>query len=135
MAGVCLGPDALTFLERFDRTVAVATVDATTCAPVASKSSSVLAPSGTGSPPLGLVARQLQSIDACSGKAQPFLRVHRVMSSWDALYFRLRANFDGLKSEYIPFPPPPLTLSTRSGKSKSDGKDDDCLQGDLEAEA
>lgn len=28
-----------------------------------------------------------------------------MMTSWDALYFRLRANFDGLKSEYSQSPP------------------------------
>ncbi|MCJ1230893.1 hypothetical protein MMC12_007567 [Toensbergia leucococca] len=30
------------------------------------------------------------------------------LTGWDVLYFRLRANFDGLKSEYCPEPPKPL---------------------------
>ena len=131
MAGVCLGPDALTFLKRFDRTrvtaaigtemipagtAAIADATVTRAPPLAEEVSSVSDPSSAGGgspPPLGLLARQLQSIDASDGKARPFLRVHRVMSSWDALYFRLRANFDGLRSEYVPFPPPPLALSTQ----------------------
>lgn len=32
--------------------------------------------------------------------------IEQTFSSWEAIYFRLRANFDGLVSEYIPHPPP-----------------------------
>ena len=37
------------------------------------------------------------------------------MTSWDTLYYRLRANFDGLKSEYVP-EPPKLDI-TRDGRA------------------
>ena len=30
------------------------------------------------------------------------------LTTWKTLYYRLRANFDGLKSEYVPSPPPNL---------------------------
>ncbi|KAL3477167.1 FAD/NAD(P)-binding domain-containing protein [Aspergillus californicus] len=76
MAGVCLGPDMLTFLNRFDGV----------------------------KDPLGIAASQGQSLDS-NGHAHPFMRIKRLMTSWDALYFRLRANFDGFKSDYVPNPP------------------------------
>nr|QJQ82455.1 BisA [Biscogniauxia sp.] len=60
--------------------------------------------------PLGIASVQLQSLDQ-KGKVHPFLRVNRIMSSWDALYFRLRANFDMRASDYVPYPralEPPL---------------------------
>lgn len=77
MAGVCAGSDVLRFLERFDRLAHV---------------------------PLGIQSECLQAIDA-QGRVTVFLRAQRLMTSWDALYFRLRANFDRLKSEYHPDPP------------------------------
>ncbi len=86
MAGVCLGPDVLRFLQRFDRAAHI---------------------------PLGIPAEQLQSLDA-QGTAHPFLPVRRVMCSWDALYFRLRANFDGLASKYVPHPPGPQEADGRA---------------------
>ena len=33
-----------------------------------------------------------------------FLRAERVLTSWDSLYYRLRANFDGLESRYCGCP-------------------------------
>lgn len=77
MAGLCLGIDVLQLLKRFDR---------------------------ISETPLGIPSIYLQSLDQ-QGKAHPFLRVNRIMSSWDALYFRLRANFDMRASEYVPSPP------------------------------
>ncbi|KAI1099777.1 FAD/NAD(P)-binding domain-containing protein [Jackrogersella minutella] len=77
MAGVCLGEDVQKLLKRFDRASEV---------------------------PLGIQCVQLQSLDQ-QGEIHPFLRVNRIMSSWDALYFRLRANFDVKASEYVPHPP------------------------------
>jgi len=77
MAGVGLGPDVLRLLERFDRVAEI---------------------------PLGIPSVQLQSLDQ-QGKAHPFLKARRILSSWDALYFRLRANFDMLASDHVPFPP------------------------------
>jgi 2-polyprenyl-6-methoxyphenol hydroxylase-like FAD-dependent oxidoreductase len=83
MAGVCLGADVLRFLERFD---------------------------GASEIPLGIESLQLQAVDH-KGQVQPFLKARRVMSSWDALYFRLRANFDALASSYVPSPPSPAVYS------------------------
>lgn len=77
MAGVCLGPDVLEFFKRFDRVPEI---------------------------PLGIPAVQLQSLDR-QGKVHPFMQINRVMSSWDALYHRLRANFDMRVSEYVSCPP------------------------------
>jgi 2-polyprenyl-6-methoxyphenol hydroxylase-like FAD-dependent oxidoreductase len=79
MAGICLGADVLRLLDRFDRVDKVQ---------------------------LGLPSVQLQSLDN-HGKAQPFLKASRVMSSWDAVYFRLRANFDFFASDYVLYPPAP----------------------------
>jgi 2-polyprenyl-6-methoxyphenol hydroxylase-like FAD-dependent oxidoreductase len=76
MAGVCLGPDVLRLLQRFDSFHHVA---------------------------LGIPSELLQSLDR-NGQARPFLRAGRIMSSWDTLYYRLRANFDGFSSSYIPDP-------------------------------
>ncbi|KAL4942055.1 hypothetical protein BDV06DRAFT_193183 [Aspergillus oleicola] len=38
----------------------------------------------------------------------------RLMTSWGALYYRLRANFDGLRSDYIPHPPDVACLDGES---------------------
>lgn len=80
MAGVCLGVDVQQLLKRCDAHSDI---------------------------PLGIQCNQLQSIDA-QGKVHPFLKVNRIMSSWDALYFRLRANFDLRASDFIPQPLPHL---------------------------
>ena len=72
MAGVCAASDVLWFLDKFDRLA-----DA----------------------PLGIPSECFQSVDQ-HGHITVFLRAPRLMTSWDALYSRLRANFDGLKSEY-----------------------------------
>lgn len=84
LAGVGLGPDALHLLERFDRMRDI---------------------------PLGIPSVQLQSLDR-NGHPRPFLKARRVLSSWDALYFRLRANFDMLASDYVP----PLNPSALDGE-------------------
>lgn len=84
MAGVCLGRDAQQFLKQFD---------------------------GVSETPLGIQAEFLQSLDQ-QGVVHPFMKVHRIMTSWDALYFRLRANFDARASRYIPQPPAPFTLAS-----------------------
>ncbi|KAI1651123.1 FAD/NAD(P)-binding domain-containing protein [Daldinia loculata] len=91
MAGVCLGIDVQHFLKRFDRTSEI---------------------------PLGISAVQLQSLDG-QGKIHPFLRINRIMSSWDALYFRLRANFDMKASHYVPHPP---ALDLRAGEDADGAK-------------
>lgn len=80
MAGVGLGNDVQQLLKRFD---------------------------GAAEVPLGIPAVQLQSLDS-KGTVHPFMKVNRMLSSWDALYFRLRANFDARASEYVPQPPAPV---------------------------
>ncbi|KAI1802384.1 FAD/NAD(P)-binding domain-containing protein [Daldinia bambusicola] len=85
MAGVCLGVDVQRFLKRFDL---------------------------VSERPLGIPSVQLQLLDG-NGQVNPFLRVNRIMSSWDALYFRLRANFDMRSSEYVSQPP---ELHPRAGE-------------------
>ncbi|KAL9629111.1 MAG: hypothetical protein Q9164_007018, partial [Protoblastenia rupestris] len=47
--------------------------------------------------PIGIPSECLQSLDT-QGRVTVFLRAKRVLTSWDALYYRLRANFDGLES-------------------------------------
>lgn len=86
LAGVCLGSDVQQFLQRFDRVPDTA---------------------------LGIQASQLQSLDR-KGTVHPFMTVNRIMSSWDALYFRLRANFDALASVYVPKPPAPVSSAGES---------------------
>lgn len=71
MAGIGAATDVLHFLEKYDR------VDQ----------------------PLGISSECLQSLDK-QGRITPFLQARRVLTSWDALYYRLRANFDGLHSDY-----------------------------------
>lgn len=83
MAGVCLGSDVQQLLQRFD---------------------------GVSEIPLGIQAVLLQALDQ-KGVVRPFMTVNRIMSSWDALYFRLRANFDARASHYVPQPPPPVSLA------------------------
>lgn len=91
MAGICAAADVLKFLEKHDRL----------------------------DQPFGITSEKFQSIDK-QLNARVFLRAPRLMTSWDALYFRLRANFDGLKSDYYPNPPLPgssaLTAVYDSGK-------------------
>lgn len=88
MAGVGLGNDVQELLKRFD---------------------------GVSQIPLGLPAVQLQSLDS-KGGVHPFMKVNRMLSSWDALYFRLRANFDATASKYVP-QPPAISLPGEDAKS------------------
>ena len=112
MAGVCLGPDALRFLERFDRAALASASD--TSPPTTEGGQAEASPGTPVLPPLDILATQLQSLDG-QGRIHPFLRIRRVLSSWDALYFRLRANFDGFRSDYVPSPPPPLQPPGKGG--------------------
>ncbi|KAL4772932.1 FAD/NAD(P)-binding domain-containing protein [Aspergillus nidulans var. acristatus] len=73
LAGICLGPDMLSFLDCFDLAKDI---------------------------PLGSLSTQIQSLDA-DGTKRPFLKGDRIMTSWDALYFRLRMNFDGVGKDYV----------------------------------
>ncbi|KAH8428334.1 uncharacterized protein LDX57_006035 [Aspergillus melleus] len=91
MAGIAIGPAVLDLLSRFDRASDI---------------------------PLGIPSDSLQTLDA-TGHVRPFLRLPRLMTSWDALYFRLRANFDGLRSEYVAEPPGPRAQHGESIESAS----------------
>lgn len=75
MAGIGAATDVLQFLDKYDR------VDQ----------------------PLGIPSECLQSLDT-QGKITLLLRAKRVLTSWDALYYRLRANFDGLENRYCDCP-------------------------------
>lgn len=78
MAGVCLGRDAKEFLAKHDRV----------------------------SEPFSHESKRVQVLKK-DGKAHVFYNAQRDLTSWDTLYFRLRANFDGYASAYYPNPPPP----------------------------
>lgn len=75
MAGIALGAHVKNFLERFDR------LDQS----------------------FALQSECLQSIDS-QFRVKTFFVTPRSMTSWDAFYYRLRANFDGLRSNYYPEP-------------------------------
>ena len=76
MAGVCLGSDSIEFLRRYDRT----------------------------GEPFTFESERLQVFDQ-KANITHFFRAHRRVTSWDAFYYRLRANFDSLKSRHYPVPP------------------------------
>ncbi|KAH7371734.1 hypothetical protein BKA66DRAFT_572703 [Pyrenochaeta sp. MPI-SDFR-AT-0127] len=77
MAGVCCAADCLEFLRRYDRI----------------------------STPFSLKSERLQFVGS-TGLVSHYFKAPRMVTSWDALYWRLRANFDGKASEYYPTPPP-----------------------------
>lgn len=86
MAGVGAAADVLQFLQKYD------VVDQ----------------------PLGIPSECLQSLDT-HGKITPFLKATRVLTSWDALYYRLRANFEETGNRYYRFPTD--CKGTREGQS------------------
>lgn len=49
-----------------------------------------------------------------AGNVTRQMKVQFYLTSWDTLYYRLRANFDGLASGYCPNPPPPLETDGRA---------------------
>lgn len=75
MAGVCVAEHVLTFLDIHDRV----------------------------QQPLGIWSEVFQSLDRDS-HVKPFLKAARLITTWDALYWRLRKNFDGLGGEYCEAP-------------------------------
>lgn len=77
MAGVCLGLDAARYLERHDH---IATA-------------------------FSYPGYRVQSLKP-DLSAHVFVKGRRDITSWDAFYFRLRANFDGYKSSFCPTPAP-----------------------------
>lgn len=78
MAGIALGAQVKDFLERFDR------LDQS----------------------FALKSECLQYIDT-QARMKTFFVTPRSVTSWDTLFYRLRANFDGLRSTYYPEPPQP----------------------------
>lgn len=81
MAGVCLGLDGERFLTRHDRLHSVFTHRSV----------------------------RVQSLQS-DGALKVFLNATRVITSWDAYYFRLRANFDQYTSSF--YPKAPLSSDT-----------------------
>lgn len=75
-AGIALGTDVERFLQRHDRLTSV----------------------------FSSRALCLQTLDK-EESPKMFLTARRDITSWDSMYFRLRANFDGLKSSFYPSPP------------------------------
>lgn len=80
MAGVCLGLDADIFLSRHDRLTK----------------------------PFSHMSRRVQQLRG-DGSVQAFVHAKPNITSWDALYFRLRSCFDGYISSYYPTPPEAIT--------------------------
>lgn len=54
--------------------------------------------------PYSVFTPGIQYLDA-DCKVKKFMKKEMAMSSWGALYYRLRANFDGYKSDFCPLPP------------------------------
>ena len=77
-AGIATGPAMSTFLQRHDKSER----------------------------PLSLPCEGILTVDT-QDQTLSELHVVRRLCSWDALYYRLRWNFDGLQSPYNPDPPPP----------------------------
>lgn len=77
MAGVCCAADCMEVLRRFDRIET----------------------------PFTLRSERLQFVKV-SGRVSHYFKAPRLVTSWDALYWRLRANFDGRASDFYPDPPP-----------------------------
>ena len=75
MTGIGVAIDVLRFLEKFDR------IDR----------------------PLGVPSDCWHLHDG-NGKVDLFLKADRLLTSWDVLYYRLRANFDGLETGYCSRP-------------------------------
>lgn len=75
-AGLAVAVDLRTFLERYDKTKL----------------------------PYGVCSPDFRMINA-EGKVVKSMGIVQTFSSWEAIYYRLRANFDGLSSDYVPSPP------------------------------
>ena len=83
-AGMSTGPNGKAFLEKYDRVKS----------------------------PYSFPCFGPQFVDK-AGNVTKNLKIPLNLTNWDTLYYRLRANFDGLESEYCPNPPAQL---------ESDGK-------------
>ncbi|KAI9794620.1 MAG: hypothetical protein M1816_004507 [Peltula sp. TS41687] len=63
--------------------------------------------------PFSIDCQGVQFIDR-SSRVMRFWKRPMQMTSWSTLYYRLRANFDGLESEYCPEPP---TVTEKEGRA------------------
>ena len=52
----------------------------------------------------GVTSPDFRMVNA-KGEVVKHIGVEQVLSSWECIYYRLRANFDGLVSDYVPNPP------------------------------
>ncbi|RDL41696.1 uncharacterized protein BP5553_01675 [Venustampulla echinocandica] len=75
-AGITVGPDAQEFFSKYDQVPG----------------------------PYAVPCPGVNFLDANS-KVKQFMKRPMLMSTWSALYYRLRANFDGYKSSFCPDPP------------------------------
>lgn len=54
--------------------------------------------------PYSVESQDVRQVDS-NGTVVKNLGMQQTLSSWECIYYRLRANFDGLCSEYVPNPP------------------------------
>ncbi|GCB27870.1 2,6-dihydroxypyridine 3-monooxygenase [Aspergillus awamori] len=78
MAGVCLGLDAVEFLEKYDRVQGI----------------------------FSHQSRRIQALVG-DDKLKTFVNGRREITNWDTMYYRLRSNFDGYASDTYPTSPLP----------------------------
>ncbi|KAJ5715853.1 uncharacterized protein N7483_013034 [Penicillium malachiteum] len=78
MAGVCLGPDAVEYLEKYDRIQSI----------------------------FSNQSRRIQALVG-NDKLKTFVNGRREITNWDTMYYRLRSNFDGYASDTYPISPGP----------------------------
>ncbi|KAJ5522622.1 hypothetical protein N7513_013195 [Penicillium frequentans] len=76
MAGVCLGPDAVEYLEKYDRIESI----------------------------FSHQSRRIQALVG-NDKLKTFVNGRREITNWDTMYYRLRSNFDGYASDTCPISP------------------------------
>lgn len=86
MAGVCCAWDCLEFLKKYDRI----------------------------KQPFTLKSERLQAVDQ-SRSIYKYFKAPRQITSWDVMYWRLRANSDGFASKYYAEPPPKEFLGAGNG--------------------
>ena len=81
-AGVGAGPTFSSLLQRYDRNTR----------------------------PSSLPIKGVSTVDS-TDSVKGFIPVKLALNSWDAIYYRLRWNFDGLQNEYYPDPPEHATAA------------------------
>ena len=67
--------------------------------------------------PYGVTSPDFRMINA-KGEVVKQIGVEQVLSSWECIYYRLRANFDGLVSDYVQNPPKKEQMGTGRAEYK-----------------